>query len=102
LNQAHHFPAHDWFKNLKITRLSTMQYAIPVNQWFTNMVVNMAPDQAKASPYKLALLAQAVPDDLVLPREWLLQQGFTDDNLTGYVRWATWLASAAPCMPSRN
>jgi len=63
-----------------------MQYAILANQWFTTMVVSMTPDQAKASSYKLAILAQAVPDDLVVPREWLLQQGFTDDNLTGYVR----------------
>lgn len=63
-----------------------MQYATLVNPWFTDMAISMAQDPAKTAFYKLSLLAQAVPDDLVLPREWLLQQGFTDDNLTGYVR----------------
>jgi hypothetical protein len=46
----------------------------------------MAKDPVKPVFNKLAALAQDIPDGLVLPREWLIQQGFTDDNLKGYVR----------------
>lgn len=50
------------------------------------MAICTAQNQTKPLLSKLVLLSREVPDHLVLTRKWLLQQGFTDDDLAGYVR----------------
>jgi len=49
------------------------------------MAKSSAPNQGKRPVHKLRRLVQNIPDKLVACA-WLLQQGFTEGDLKGYVR----------------